>query len=304
MNRYSRQALAMVMSGALSVCLSAQDTPVKVDPWVPTVGARAATELDALVVRSGAVRTNRLYSDFVFMFEFRLLDARSEGSVLVRSRFGYGNGPTTVFGYRVALTGRAEGKDVLGRVSAAEMHLRETLFQPARALPTPAEWQECEIRAERDTITVKVNGAVVSIIQDVDEFAGYLALESTESNLNSGIAFRNLRAIRLTQAHEPFGQGAHRLPELGVVLPQQLDAPRPFYPREPFDARIEGAVGLEVVVQANGSVGDVRVVKPVNPDLDEAAVACARRWRFKPATKDGQPLDLIVALEITFKIGR
>jgi TonB family protein len=301
MNRCARPALVIVITGILSVCLSAQSTPVKVDPWVPTVGARANTELDALVIRSGAVRTNRLYSDFVFAFEFQLPDARSQGSVLVRSRFGYGNSPTTVRGYRVALTGRSDGKDALGRVTAAEMHMKETAFEPVRALRPPGEWQECEVRAERDTLIVRVNGTMVSTIQGLDEFTGYLALESTST---SGIAFRNLQATRLPQAHEPFGQDAHRMPELGVVLPQQLEAAQPFYPKEPFDARIEGTVGLELVVQANGSVGDVRVVKSLNPDLDEAAMACARRWRFRPGTKDGQPIDLIVTLDISFSLRR
>jgi hypothetical protein len=85
------------------------------------------------------------------------------------------------------------------------------------------------IRAGR----VKVNGAVVSRIQDLDEYTGYLALESTSSD---GIAFRNLRAIRLPQSHEPFGQGAHKASEAGVALPKQRASAQPFYPREPFDA--------------------------------------------------------------------
>jgi outer membrane biosynthesis protein TonB len=83
---------------------------------------------------------------------------------------------------------------------------------------------------------------------------------------------RNLRATRLPQSREPFGQGAHRASEAGVTLPKQLASAQPFYPREPFDARIEGTVGLLLVVKADGSIGDIRVTKPVESNLDEAAI--------------------------------
>jgi TonB family protein len=301
MNRLAGPAFALLMSATSSVYPSAQSAPEKVDPWVPMAGARATTSLDALLMRGGAVRTNRLYSDFVFEFEFRLIDAQSEGDVMVRSRFGYGNSPTSVRGYRVALNAKANSKDALGRVTAIEMHLKETAFEPVRA-PWPADaWQECEIRAQRDKLTVKINGSIASTIEGLDEFTGYLALESTSG---AGVAFRNLRATRLPQAHDPFGEGAHPVSEPGVAPPQKLEGPGPFYPREPYDANVQGNVGLVVVVQADGSVGDIRVAKPLEPNLDEAAIASARRWRFKPGTKDGQPVDVIVRLDISFSRGR
>ena len=295
MNR--RLALALVMSGAVSVCMSAQSTPEKVDPWVPIPGVRTSTDLDALIVRHGVVRTNRLYSDFVFTVEFQLVEQRSHGSIMVRSRFGYGGRATSVRGLRVALTGEVDGKEALGRMRAADTHVKENTFAPAQFVRPPGEWQECEIRAERDTITVKVNGVLVSTNQSSDDFAGYLALETTS---NSGIAFRNLRAIRLPHAHDPFGQNAHQPSEPGVALPQQLTTDRPFYPKEAFEANIQGTVGLVVVVRADGSVGDIRVTKPLEPNLDEAAIDSARKWRFKPGTKDGQPVDVIVRLDISF----
>jgi TonB family protein len=148
---------------------------------------------------------------------------------------------------------------------------------------------------------VKINGALVSTIRDLDEFTGYFGVESTSTK---GIGFRNFRAIRLPQAHEQFGADAHSITELGLVRPQKIEDARPFYPREAFDARIEGTVGLQAVVQANGSVGDIRVTKPLEPNLDEAAIGSARKWRFKPATMDGERVDVVVWFEISFTVGR
>ena len=58
---------------------------------------------------------------------------------------------------------------------------------------------------------------------------------------------------------------------------------------------------LELVVEATGSVGDVRVVKSLHPDLDEAAIASARQWRFTPGTSAGQSIPVIVTMEVSFR---
>jgi TonB family protein len=54
------------------------------------------------------------------------------------------------------------------------------------------------------------------------------------------------------------------------------------------------------VVEPNGVVGDVRVVKSLHPDLDEAAIASARQSRFKPGRKSGQEVAVIVEIDVSF----
>jgi TonB family protein len=63
-------------------------------------------------------------------------------------------------------------------------------------------------------------------------------------------------------------------------------------------------VQLECVVLPDGSVGDVRVARPLDPTygLDEEAVKAAKRWRFTPGTKDGTPVPVVVTLELTFTL--
>jgi TonB family protein len=69
------------------------------------------------------------------------------------------------------------------------------------------------------------------------------------------------------------------------VLLERVD---PIYP----DAarRAGGTVALELEVHPDGSVDEVRVVKAAGFGFDEAAVAAARRFKFRPATRDGQPI--------------
>jgi TonB family protein len=59
---------------------------------------------------------------------------------------------------------------------------------------------------------------------------------------------------------------------------------------------------MEAVVAADGTVREIRVLKAVHPDLDAAAAAAAKQWRFRPARRDGQPVAVVVTLELSFRI--
>jgi TonB family protein len=88
----------------------------------------------------------------------------------------------------------------------------------------------------------------------------------------------------------------------GVALPRILREVKPQYTREAMDAHIEGSVELAIIVEADGSVSDVQITQSLDPTfgLDDQAVAAAWQWRFQPATKDGKPVAIDVALELRF----
>jgi len=70
-----------------------------------------------------------------------------------------------------------------------------------------------------------------------------------------------------------------------------LFVPKPQYPQEAREKKIEGDVVLQVVFSASGEVRVMRVVQGLGYGLDEAAESAARQIRFHPATNDGQPVD-------------
>jgi TonB family protein len=272
---------------------SAQSDFHAIDSWIEMAGARAETQGDIVVVRRGTIRTPRLYSDFVVRFEFRVTEPNSEGRVWVRSRFGFGD--RDELGYRVGLTGRTNNT-ALGRVSGAGAELKIAEVHPP-PIAAPDQWQECEVRAERSRLSVRINGALVTEADALDEFTGYLALQ-----VNRGeIEFRHVTAARQPSASDPFGEGAYPGSEPGIVKPRALKTAKPFYPSEPHDNWIQGTVGLELVVDASGLAGDIRITKSVHPDLDEAAIGSARQWRFSPGTRSGQPVSVIVTMDVSFR---
>jgi TonB family protein len=67
--------------------------------------------------------------------------------------------------------------------------------------------------------------------------------------------------------------------------------------------RVQGTVEMAVLVQADGAPGpDVRIIKSLDPDLDQQAIKAVRQWRFKPGTKDGQPVPVEVNIEMRFTL--
>jgi bla regulator protein blaR1 len=90
----------------------------------------------------------------------------------------------------------------------------------------------------------------------------------------------------------------------GVTLPVVIREVKPQYTPEARQAKIQGAVELDVVVLATGEVGETKVSKSLDTQygLDEAAVAAMKQWRFKPGTKDGKPVPVRVQVEMTFTL--
>jgi len=105
-------------------------------------------------------------------------------------------------------------------------------------------------------------------------------------------------------AEPSFAPGVARGGEFGLTLPKVLSDVKPSYTAEAMKAGIRGAVGMEVLVLASGGVGDVRVVKSLDPThgLDAEAVKCMKQWRFAPGARDGKPVPVVVKVEMTFTL--
>jgi len=99
------------------------------------------------------------------------------------------------------------------------------------------------------------------------------------------------------------GGGVYR-PGNGVTLPRVLHEERPQYTSDAMRAKVQGTVLLECVVRVDGSVSDVQIVRSLDPTfgLDQQAMAAARRWRFAPGTRMGEPVPVLITIELTFTL--
>jgi TonB family protein len=84
--------------------------------------------------------------------------------------------------------------------------------------------------------------------------------------------------------------------------PEILDKPRPEYTAEGRSMRIEGDVRLDVVFRANGTIQVNRAVTGLGHGLDESATRAAQQIKFKPAKRQGEPVDYPAVIRIEFRL--
>jgi protein TonB len=94
--------------------------------------------------------------------------------------------------------------------------------------------------------------------------------------------------------------GPVRVSEL-VRPPRKMVDVRPVYPEYARAARIEGTVVLEAILDRNGRIDQLRVVKSVAL-LDQAALDAVRQWRYSPTVLNGQPVAVLMTITINFTL--
>ncbi len=88
-----------------------------------------------------------------------------------------------------------------------------------------------------------------------------------------------------------------------IKAPVLIKEVKPNYTEGAMRRRVEGSVELSVVVLRDGTVSDdVKITKSLDDELDEQAVNAAKQWRFRPGTKDGEPVNVQVNIELTFTL--
>jgi len=85
-----------------------------------------------------------------------------------------------------------------------------------------------------------------------------------------------------------------------VKAPVVLNRVDPAYTPEAERAGVSGVVIVEAIIDAEGHVQDVRVLKPLPFGLSDSAAAAVKRWEFRPGTLNGQPVPVIFIVTISF----
>jgi TonB family protein len=97
-------------------------------------------------------------------------------------------------------------------------------------------------------------------------------------------------------------QVAIKTTEPAFTPPVVISEPHPEYTPEAAQLRIQGEVTLQVRFLATGQVEVLRVVNGLGHGLDEQAKRVAEQIRFKPAEKDGHPVDHTTLIHVTFQL--
>jgi protein TonB len=87
----------------------------------------------------------------------------------------------------------------------------------------------------------------------------------------------------------------------GMKAPVKIADIAPEYPAIARNAHIQGVVILEAVLDAQGRVESVRVLRSIAM-LDQAAVSAVKQWRFSPALLNGQPVPVVMTVTVNFNL--
>ena len=78
----------------------------------------------------------------------------------------------------------------------------------------------------------------------------------------------------------------------------------PAYPVQLMRENVHGTVILYAVIHADGSVGNIRILRGADERLDRFATEAVSQWKFEPATKKGTPVDVEATFQIPFRPAR
>jgi protein TonB len=94
----------------------------------------------------------------------------------------------------------------------------------------------------------------------------------------------------------------------GVTEPAILESTRvlPTYPELARRARITGQVILQAVIETEGSVSSIRILRetPERVGFGEAAATAVSRWRYRPGMQHGRPVRVLLTVTVDFTLAR
>jgi TonB family protein len=95
---------------------------------------------------------------------------------------------------------------------------------------------------------------------------------------------------------------SHKVGEEGLTPPKLTYKVEPSYTEEARDAKIQGTVVVQVVVNEYGIAEDMVIVRTLDDGLDRMAKEAIQQWRFDPGKKDGEPVPVLATIEVNFKL--
>lgn len=135
--------------------------------------------------------------------------------------------------------------------------------------------------------------------------------ESVSSSVTASASASDGKVTQKTSSRQ-----ADDAPEKSVVAPEvrpefpgglrammQFLASNIHYPENALKNNVQGRVALRFTVFADGSIGDVKVIRSISPELDQEAIRVVESMpRWTPGTVDGKPVNCSYALPVSFSI--
>jgi TonB family protein len=127
--------------------------------------------------------------------------------------------------------------------------------------------------------------------EKIEKFSEAVATETAALRLIAGAP----SALEEEPGVEPLRVGEE------IKSPKLIRHVEPVYPEAAHQARVEGIVILEAVIDVQGNVKDVKILRSI-PLLDQAAIDAVKQWKYEPTIFDGEPRELIMTVTVRFSL--
>jgi protein TonB len=197
----------------------------------------------------------------------------------------------------------------------------EVLWTPSPPPPPPSSMgTQASRRAARGVSSDKILKAPPSVPNTIahihDEPLPPAQFPSTSIGVPGGIydgqsnavldpVLRNI--LRNATPQPPPPQTSNPAPPLrirvgGIVSAARLIyQPKPEYPELARMTRTEGAVEFEAVIGKDGTIEELKVLRG-HPLLVKAALEAVRQWRYQPTLLNGEPIEVVTEITVTFTL--
>jgi TonB family protein len=165
------------------------------------------------------------------------------------------------------------------------------LLKPAGSLPDRPEPMNAR-KGPANVADLGPNEAPEKILSGKEVYTLNVNLPNLTSSSGSWI----LNFAQLDEDASPFNKPKGTVS--GPVPTRKID---PKYPPAVMKENVEGEVVLYAIIRADGSVDSIQLVRKLDPRLDGNAMQALAQWKFRPATRDGVPIDIEAVVHIPFR---
>jgi TonB family protein len=175
----------------------------------------------------------------------------------------------------------------------------------------PTDYAGCLVDVARQLRGLRVPAPVIAMVRKPDlETRVRSILDPSRRRAGAGLLVRSAIVIAAAALIFPIAvtrqsvQAQGKVYKIGdgVSQPRIIHKVEPQYTPEAKDDKIEGTVQLRLEITADGFAQNIHVTKSLDPGLDANAMTAVSQWRFKPGMKDGEPVAVYAAIEVTFHL--
>jgi len=143
----------------------------------------------------------------------------------------------------------------------------------------------------------------IDLTPDAPEIANAITTSGPASPLPGGFTIEPLPPqIPVVKALPPSPAAPVRVGG-GVQSAKLIFGPRPAYPALARAARIQGTVRIQALIARDGSIGNLQLLSGP-PLLIAVAIEAVKQWRYQPTLLNGEPVEVITEIAVTFALSQ